>query len=119
LSQAIVIGTALALMPDLNGTPDTVIKPTRLVTNAPMPGFAFLTDIKASNVSASIGSGVTDAYLFNANSVGTAIHLPKLIPSTRVSVTAAYTGAVPANFLAGAASYFTVSFIGPSTLAGG
>ena len=119
LSQAITIGSPLAIMPDLNGTPDTVIKPTRMVTSAPMPGFVFITDIKASNVSASIGAGAVDAYVFNANSVGTGLHLPKLIPSTRVTVTGAYTGAIPPNVLGGTASYFTVSFFGPSTLAGG
>jgi len=119
LSQAIVIGTPLGLMPNLTATPDTVIKPKRLVCNAPCPNFVFISDIKASNVSGSIASGVTDAYNYNAQSVGTNVHLPKLTPSTRVSITAAYSGMVPANMLSGTASYFTATFYGPSTLAGG
>jgi hypothetical protein len=119
MSQAIVIGTALGLMPNLTATPDTVIKPKRLVCNAPMPGFVFIQDIKASNVSASISSGVTDAFNYNAMSIGTNVHLPRLTSSTRVSITAAYTGAIPPNVLGGTASFFTATFYGPCTLAGG
>jgi hypothetical protein len=118
MSEAIVIGTSQPFTA-LSTTPQTEFKPNGLVTNAPQPGFAFLQDIKAANVSASVSNFVTDAYNYNANATRSTIHLPKLLPQTTVSITGSYTGAVPPGIFAGTPSFFTATLYGPSTLAGG
>jgi len=118
MHQVITIGT-LATFTDLSTTPQTEFKPTALVCNAPIPGFAFIQDIKAANVSASVSNFVTDAYNYNANATRSRIHLPRLLPQTTVSITGQYTGAIPPGVLAGTSSYFTATLYGPSTLAGG
>lgn len=118
LSEAITIGT-LSVFSDLSSTPDTRFRPQRMTTNAPCPMFAFLSNIKASNVSANIGTGQEDAYTYNANAVGQSLDLPTLSPANRVSISGNYTGFIPPGFTNGLATYFTVSFKGPSVLAGG
>jgi len=118
MSEAIVIGTPQAFI-GLSTTPQTEFKPEALVCNAPMNGFAFIQDIKAANVSASVSNFLTDAYNYNANATRSRIHLPKLLPQTTVSITGNYTGAIPAGVLAGSASQFCATLYGPSTLAGG
>jgi hypothetical protein len=118
MSEAIVIGTAQTFV-GLSTTPQTTFKPEALVCNAPMPGFAFIQDIKAANVSASVSNFLTDAYNYNAQATRSKIALPKLLPQTTVSITGQYTGAIPPGVLAGSASFFTATLYGPSTLAGG
>jgi hypothetical protein len=118
MSEAIVIGTAHVFVA-LSTTPQTEFKPTGLVTNAPQPGYAFIQDIKAANVSASVSNFLTDAFNYNANATRSTIHLPKLLPQTTVSITGNYTGAVPPGILAGTPSFFCATLYGPSTLAGG
>ena len=118
MSEAIVIGTALTFM-GLSTTPQTKFKPNALVCNAPIPGFAFIQDIKAANVSASVSNFLTDAYNYNANATRSTIHLPTLEPQTTVSITGQYTGAIPPGVLAGTPSQFCATLYGPSNLAGG
>ncbi len=115
LSQAITLGTAVAFT-TLTGQPDTTIRPQRLTCNAPAPMFAFLQEIKVANVSVSVGSGLEDAYNYNANGVGQALDMPTLSPANRATILGSYTGFVPPGFVGGTAVYFSASMKGPATI---
>jgi hypothetical protein len=118
LSQAITLGTAVAFT-TLTGQPDTMIRPQRVVMNAPGPMFAFIQEIKVANVSVTVGTGLEDAFNYNANGVGQSLDMPTLQPSNKATVLGSYTGALPPGFVGGTSTYFAVSFKGPSTMAGG
>jgi hypothetical protein len=115
LSQAIVLGTAAAFT-TLTGQPDTSIRPQRLTCNAPAPMFAFLQEIKVANVSVSVGSGLEDAYNYNANGVGQSLDMPTLSPANRATILGSYTGFVPPGFVGGTAVYFSASMKGPASI---
>lgn len=119
LSQALTIGTPLAAFTTLTGTPDTEFRPQRMSCNAPVPMFAFFSEMKVANVSYTIGSGVEDAYFYNANGVGQSLDLPTLSPANRATIRGNYTGLIPAGYDSGFATNFSLKFTGPSTLAGG
>lgn len=109
LSQALTLGTAVAI--SMSQNPDTNIRPSRAVSNAPQPGFVTLDNIKAANVSALIG-GTADAFTFSALAVGTTLDLPTLSPANRLSVTGNYTGFVPPGYVSGVAFTFCMTFTG-------
>jgi hypothetical protein len=115
LSQAIVLGTAVAFT-TLSGQPDTSIRPQRVTCNAPAPMFAYLQEIKVANVSVTVGSGLEDAYAYNANGVGQSLDMPTLSPANRATVLGSYTGFVPPGYVQGSNQYFTVSFKGPASI---
>lgn len=115
VSQAITLGTAVAFT-TLTGQPDTSIRPQRLTCNAPSPMFAFLQEIKVANVSVSVGSGLEDAYNYNANGVGQHLDMPTLSPANRMSILGSYTGFVPPGFVGGTAVYFSASVKGPASI---
>lgn len=119
LSQALTIGTPLAAFTTLTGTPDTEFRPQRMSCNAPVPMFAFFSEMKVANVSYTIGSGVEDAFFYNANGVGQSLDLPTLSPANRATIRGNYTGLIPPGYDSGFASFFSLKFTGPSTLAGG
>ncbi len=118
LSQAITLGTAAAFT-TLTGQPDTKIRPQRVVMNAPGPMFAFIQEIKVANVSVTVGTGLEDAFNYNANGVGQSLDMPTLEPSNKATVLGSYTGAIPPGFVGGTSTFFSVTFKGPSTMAGG
>lgn len=110
-----LLGTPQALF--LTGTPDTDIKPNRVVMNAPSPGFATIDDIKVANVSGTVG--VTgDAFKYSILGVSSQMRLPMLTPSTRATVTGAYTGLLPLGFVGGVPFLFEAAFEGPASTAG-
>lgn len=113
LNQSVVLGTGSALR--MTGNPDTNIRPQRVTTNAPAPGFASFDELKVANVSVTVG-GTADAYQFNANAVGSHLDLPTLTPANRATALGAYSGFVPPGFVGGSAYLFTVSFTGPATI---
>lgn len=115
LSQAITLGTAAAFT-TLTGQPDTSIRPQRLTCNAPAPMFAFLQEIKVANVSVSVGSGLEDAYNYNANGVGQSLDMPTLSPANRATILGSYTGFVPPGFVGGTSVYFSASMKGPASI---
>lgn len=115
VSQAITLGTAVAFT-TLTGQPDTSIRPQRLTCNAPAPMFAFLQEIKVANVSVSVGSGLEDAYNYNANGVGQNLDMPTLSPANRMTILGSYTGFVPPGFVGGTAVYFSASVKGPASI---
>jgi hypothetical protein len=53
LNQTIVLGTPVAL--NLSSQPDVKIRPQRLTSNAPVPMFATLSEIKVANVAVTVG----------------------------------------------------------------
>ena len=118
LAEDIVIGTQ-HIFTALSTNPQTEFKPTSLVMNAPCAMFAFITDIKAANVSAHVSTFATDAYNFNSLATRSHVHLPKLLPQNTVSVQGYYSGLTPPGFLGGTTTTFTATFYGPSTMAGG
>lgn len=117
ISQAITLGTAAAFT-TLTGQPDTTIRPQRVSMNAPTPMYAFVQEIKVANVSVTIGTGLEDAYNYNANGVGQQLDMPTLSPANKATVLGSYTGYIPPGFVGATATYFSVSFRGPSTIAG-
>jgi len=114
ISQAITMGTAVALQ--LTGQPDTNIRPQRVTMNAPSPMFAFVSEIKVSNVSVTVGGGVEDAFNYGANGVGQSLDMPTLTPANRATVLGSYSGFVPPGFVGGSAVFFTATFKGPASI---
>ena len=117
ISQAITLGTAAAFT-TLTGQPDTTIRPQRVSMNAPTPMYAFVQEIKVANVSVTIGTGLEDAFNYNANGVGQQLDMPTLSPANKATVLGSYTGYIPPGFVGATATYFSVSFRGPSTIVG-
>jgi len=114
LSQALTIGTAVAI--SLSGNPTVTIRPQRVTCNAPGPMFAFLNSIQVSNVNGVVGTGVEDAYDYNANGVGQTLDMPTIEPAQRATVVGSYTGLVPTGIPLGLSTFFTVSFKGPAEM---
>lgn len=110
LSQAITIGTAVAI--SLSGNPSVDIRPQRICTNVPGPNFVFLNLIQVANVVVTVGNGVEDANDYAANAVGTILDLPTLSTQTPARVTGNYFGFVPASYVSPSSSFFTTSFKG-------
>jgi hypothetical protein len=115
INQALVLNTPLTFTQTQN--PDVNIRPKRVTMNAPAYGFVTITELKVSNVSVTVG-GVQDAFDYNANAVDAQLDLPTMGPQTRATVTGNYTGFTPPGYSAAAAYTFTVSFRGPSNIAG-
>ncbi len=101
----------------LAGTPTVDIRPIRVTMNAPSVGFATISEIKVSNVSATVG-GVGDAFKYSILGVGAHMKLPMLTPSTPATVLGNYTGFLPPGFVGGSAYLFEACFEGPALLAG-
>lgn len=113
LTEDLVLQTASSI--DTTENPTTTIRPQRITTNAPVPAFARLTDIKVANVSAIVG-GQIDAFQLNANGQGQGLDLPLLSPANAVKVTGSYSGLVPTGYTAAAAFVFCVGLSGPSRM---
>jgi len=116
MSQGIAIATAEVISVTANSA--VTFKPEKLVCNAPCPGFITLANIQASNINSLVGSGVVDAYDFNANALNLDMELPKLSPAHRVSITGNYTGITPVGYIAAAAFTSTFTFIGHAKMVG-
>lgn len=110
LSQAIVIGTSVAIA--LSGNPSVDIRPQRIVTNVPGPNYVYLNLIQVANVVVTVGNGVEDANDYASGAVGTMLDLPTLSTQTPARVTGNYFGFIPPAYVSGAASFFTTSFKG-------
>ncbi len=114
--KLIVVGTAKTL--DLTDSPDTKFRPQRVTANAFTPMLAFITDLKMANVSVSIGGGDIDAYQWNANGQGQELDMPTLEPSNKARALGDWTDFIPAPLTLGQKTRFSLSFTGPSRLAG-
>lgn len=115
LSQALVLGTALAFNVTLQ--PNAKIHPKRMFANVANPGFVTLSSVLVANVNVLIG-GTDDAYTYSPLSQGTVNEFPTLDTSTRATMIGNYTGFVPPGYASAAAYMFVLTLQGPSTLAG-
>jgi hypothetical protein len=116
ISQSLTLGTTAPII--LTGQPDTSIRPQIVTMNAPAPMFATITEIKVANVSVTVGTGLEDAYNYNANAVSRMLDMPLLTPANRATVLGDYTGYVPPGFPAKLAVAFSASFKGPASITG-
>ncbi len=119
LSQDLVLGTVTLFNANMSGTPDTKFRPQIITTNAPTPGFCYITNIKMANVAVTVGPGSEDAFNFSAGGWGRSMDMPTLTPSNRATISGANTTFVPPGYVQGATYTFGVNFKGPSLLAGG
>ena len=113
VNQALVLGVASAIV--ATNTPDTWIRPERIIMNAPSPAFVTVSEIKVGNVSGTVG-GVGDAFEYSSLGVGVELDLPLMSPSTKATILGNYTGFVPPGFVGGAAFLFAGSLKGPATI---
>jgi hypothetical protein len=120
INQDIVLGVAQALGggTNLTGKPETEFRPQRVTLNAPEVGFITLDNLKVANVGVIVG-GTIDGFDFSAGGQDQALDLPTLRTSNEVKADGAYTGTVPGTLVPGAAFKISLSFKGPSTMAGG
>ena len=113
----LVLGTASSI-PTFTQQPNTSIKGQRVVANAPIQGFIYLSSLQIANVNVFVG-GTEDAYTYSSNAVGVMLDLPRLDPQNRATASGNYSGALPPGFTAGNSFMFVITLQGPSTLAGG
>jgi len=114
MQQEVTLSTAEAL--DMDGNPDTHIRPQRVTCNAPVPGFARLSAIKVANVGVIVG-GEVDAFDFAANGQDQQLDVPTLSPANKVRVTGNYSGLLPSGGYVTATPFiFIVSFKGPAKM---
>jgi hypothetical protein len=116
LSTSFTIGTPLAF--NIFAQPDVKFRPQRIIMNVPTVAFVTITDIKMANVSAMVGSGVSDAFSYQATAQGTRLDLPTIEPSQKATVIGTYTGLNPAPFTTGFTFPFVTTFQGPARMAG-
>lgn len=117
LSQAAVIGTATVI--NVTNQPDVTIRPQRALMNAPVPGFATISEMRLANVAVTVGGGSSfDAFFIGANAEGVRMDLPTITPSNRATITGTTTTLVPPGYVLAAAFTFCVAFIGPAKMAG-
>lgn len=115
LSQALVLGTALAQFPTMNIQPAVTVRPQRCVFGAPSLGFAIISSILIANVNALVG-GSTDAGIYGPGSFGVHLDLPTLTPANRLTINGSYTGLTPPGFPAASPFLFVASFQCPATV---
>lgn len=114
--------TALATpQANLNASsqPDVRFRPEQFTINVPSIGMVYISDIRMANVSVSVGGGnLEDAFNFSPLSVGRQLSMPTLEPSNKATITANYTGLVPAPLTGTGAFTIVYNFKGWARLAG-
>jgi len=115
IRQNLTVGTASTFVAVKN--PQTELRPQRIVTNVPSPGFCIVTDVKVANVSVLQGDGM-DAFMLAQDSWGVQYDIPTLSPANGVTVSVEQTTATPSGFDVSDAFPFMISFLGPSSMAG-
>lgn len=98
--------------------PSTSVKPQRMVTNAPAPGFWYITMLQVANVNVLVGS-TEDAYTYSALAQNVLLDLPRVDPQNKVTSAGNYSGSTPQGFSAAAAFTPILTLQGPAVLAGG
>lgn len=111
LSTPLVLGTPSAITVSQN--PAFKMRPQRVTSNAPAPGFATITEIKVANISVTSG-GTGDAFEFNALGQGQTLDMPTITPAYQLTVLGNYTGFIPPGYVGGAAFLKSFSFKGPA-----
>lgn len=111
LSTPLVLGTASAIT--ISQNPAFKMRPQRVTSNAPNPGFVTITEIKVANISVTSG-GTGDAFEFNALGQGQTLDMPTITPAYQVTVLGNYTGFIPPGYVGGGAFTKSFSFKGPA-----
>ena len=115
IRQDLVVGTASTFT--LTKNPQTELRPQRICTNVPSPGFCIVTDVKVANVSVMQGDGM-DSVELNWQAWGVQYDIPTLSPANGVTVSVEQSTAAPTGFDVSDAFPFMISFLGPSSMAG-
>jgi hypothetical protein len=89
LNANLVLGKPSSL--DMSLQPSVTIRPQRLITNAPCPGFVSFLIIQVANMNVTVGSN-TDAYSYSASAVGSSLDCPTISPANRVTIAGVYSG---------------------------
>jgi len=112
-SSSLTIGATSALY--MSGQPAVTIRPNRLITNAPAPGFAIFDNIMVANVSATVGQS-TDAFTYSAVAQGSMLDLPTLSPANSARISGSYTGYSPPGYTPPMSFTFVATFQGPAEI---
>lgn len=119
LAQTFVLGTGGAFDTNMAQSPSTDFRPQLMTCNVPVPGLAYLQSLAMANVLVTVGTGSEDLYAYNANSWGRGLDMPTLTPANKAIAQGTFTTFVPPGYVNGASYILTLSFKGPSLLAGG
>jgi hypothetical protein len=114
VSADLIIGTPSSF--NIEGRPETNLRPQRVTTNAVGPGFCVLTAIRVANVGVIVG-GQIDAFDLAAQAAQSHLDVPTLTPANSVKVSGSYSGIIVLPTYEEDAPYtFTVSFKGPASM---
>ena len=91
------------------------IRPRRILTNAPCPGFVFIESITVGKTN--VFSGILDAYALQPIYLPVqVIDCPPLTPGAQISIRIRTSGYVPAEYAKGNSFIFIVSFLGSAMI---
>lgn len=114
LTQTVTLETAAVLA--MTGNPQTYIRPQRVTTNAPIPGFARVTGLQVGNVGVIVGGGI-DAFNLAAQAQDAHLDVPTLGPQNQVQVGGNYDGVLPdGGYVTATAFRFGIAFTGPASM---
>lgn len=119
LAQTFVLGTGGSFDTNMAQSPSTDFRPQLMTANVPTPGLAYLQSLAMANVLVTVGTGSEDLFAYNANSWGRNLDMPTLTPANKAIAQGTFTTFVPPGYVNGASYTLTLSFKGPSLLAGG
>ncbi len=114
IGQTLTLETAVALA--MTGNPQTYIRPQRVTTNAPLPGFARLSSMQVGNVGIIVGNPI-DAFFLAAQAQDAHLDVPTIGPQNQVQVTGNYDALLPDGGYVTATSFrFVIGFTGPASM---
>lgn len=114
VSQTLTLETPVAL--SMSNNPQVYIRPQRVTSNAPLPGFARLATLQVGNVGVIVGGDI-DAFDVAAVAQDAALDVPTLGPQNTVQVTGNYDGLLPDGGYVTATSFrFRLSLKGPASM---
>lgn len=99
-------------------TPKVTFRPKRLISNVAWPGLFIVSNITVTNIEANVGNGGIDASWFGSNAFDTALDLPAINPSQRLTVVGAWGTYVPPSYVPAASFPLALGAIGPAKMAG-
>jgi hypothetical protein len=82
---------------DMSLQPNTRIRATQIVMNAPAPNFVLIDSLQVANVNVFVGT-TEDAWTYSATAQGVTLDLPTLDPATPASAAGCYTGYLPPDY---------------------
>lgn len=114
VGQTITLETVVAI--SASQSPQTHIRPQRLTSNSPCPGFVRLSSIQVANVGVIVGGDI-DSFDVAAQAQDAAFDLPTLSPANAVQVTGDYDDLLPdGGYVTATAFRWRLSFKGPANM---